>query len=93
MTKAKMSLRDLSTDDAIVTLVAAGGGDVARRDIARRLGQRIDLASSLLRLQRRGVIEMVSMPTPGRRPLAKVRLIGSTAVQQGAGFVRVGSKK
>lgn len=93
MAKRSGSFRNDSTDAAIVALVAKGGGDVMRRDIVRRLGQRVDLAVALQRLSRAGIIEVVNVPVPGRRPLSRIRLIGDAAVKHGAGFVRVSAKQ
>jgi hypothetical protein len=93
MAKRKASLRDTSTDESVVIIVADGGGDVSRRDIVRRLGQRVDLAAALQRLSRSGAIEVVNIPVPGRRPLSRIRLLGDAAKKYGAGFVRVSSKK
>ena len=92
MGKKVTLLRDIGTDEAIVALVAKGGGDIPRRDIVRRLGQRTDLVASMNRLIRLKKIELISVPSAGRRPLARIRLIGDTAAQHGAGYIKMGGK-
>jgi len=93
MAKRKQSFRNDSTDIAIVSIVAAAGGDMPRREVVRKLGQRVDLVAALQRLMRLGAIEVVAMPMAGRRPLSRVRLIGATAAAHGAGFMRIKSGK
>jgi uncharacterized membrane protein len=85
--------RNISTDDAIIKLVAAAGGEIARRVLVRKLGHRADFAAALGRLERRGAAELLSIEKQGDRSLAKVRLIGDVAIQQGAGMIRVGGAK
>lgn len=84
---------NISTDDAIVNVVADAGGGLDRRIVARRLGHRADFAAALLRLQRRGAIEVFGTKTPAGRTVWTVRLIGATAKEQGAGMVRVGGRR
>ena len=92
MGKKQTSFRNTSTDDAIIQIVAAAGGEVSRRMIVRKMGHRAELSAALNRLARRGAIELFQV-TVGAHTLHKVRLIGDTAVQKGAGFVRVGGRK
>lgn len=89
MAKRKQSFRDLSTDDSIVRLLADHGGDMARRDIVRKFGQRSDLTAALHRLARKKSIESVSVRGTGKRAVARVRLIGMVAISHGAGYVMV----
>lgn len=88
--RKKQSFRDASTDDAIIRWLAEHKGDMPRRDIVRKFGQRRDLTAALHRLTRKGVIESVEVRQVGKRATARVRLIGLVAVASGAGYMRVG---
>jgi hypothetical protein len=91
--RKKQSFRDLSTDDAIIKLLAANSGDMTRRDIVRKFGHRGDLVAALHRLARRKEIESVRVQQRGKRPVERVRLIGVNAVAHGAGYLRLGGGK
>ena len=72
---AAIALRDLGTENAIVQIVAQAGGEIDRREIVRRLGQRGDLSASLTRMERRGDIEIIGKETQAGRVNWRVRLI------------------
>lgn len=91
--RKKQSFRDLSTDDAIIALLAANSGDIPRRDIVRKFGHRRDLAAALHRLTRKQSVEVLRFHQRGKRPSERVRLIGVSAVMHGTGFVRLGGGK
>lgn len=72
------ALRTQSTEDAIRTIAAQSGGEVSRREIIRRLGQRNDVAASLDRMCRRGEIEINGRRTPLNRVNWIVRIVEKT---------------
>ena len=65
--------RYVPTDEAIMQMIAAGNGEVMRRDLARKLGHRADFGSTLMRLKRRDRIELLTKETHNNRVIAIVR--------------------
>jgi len=82
--------RNLPTDEVVIALLTASGGEMLRRELARRLGHRYDFAAALARLSRLGSIELIGKAMPGRRPQQIVRLTGKAATGAGVGFIRMG---